>query len=196
MDKLRLPTVNQVTILGVIKQVEFKPSNLFSWLFYVEVPSTYRNNEAMLICGTNGNSFREIFQKVVQGRDWALINGKIRTGGFIQVREISIIPEPQFVSSGIHHVGLVGKILSIKHLPGRVYEWQFDVDIFPEYGATEKQEVEATLTCGVGGGSITYSTELQEAHEGQWVTVQGKIRNNGFIQVRSMVVFDVQVDTF
>lgn len=111
MDKFRLPTVNQVTVLGVIKQVEHKPSNLFSWLFYVEVPSTYRNNETMLICGTNGNGFREIVQKVVLGRDWALINGKIRIGGFIQVREISIIPEPQLVSSGIHHVGLVGKSL-------------------------------------------------------------------------------------
>jgi hypothetical protein len=85
----------------------------------------------------------------------------------------------------INQVALMGKIKAIKHKPGRIFCWTFDVTIYKEYGSTEN-DVEAEVTCGVGNDG--YGERIANANVGDWVTLQGKLRS-GFIQVRSMCLF-------
>ena len=187
-----LPSVNQVTLLGMIKKVEHRPNAKFSWIFQLDIPSSYhdRNQEASLTCGASGNFYGKAIQDATIGTDWVLVNGKIRKDGFIQVRELCVIGEVKGEHHPIHHVGVTGKITSIRKYPNTIYEWQFDVVVYPEYGKEDDSEVEAILTCGVAGDG--YCTAMIEAAiEGQWATIQGKVRNKGFIQVRSMCVYDI-----
>ena len=121
------------------------------------------------------------------GEDWVILEGKIRHQGFIQVREISILDAPRQQHQPIHHVALLGEIKSISKNPGKIYSWQFDIDIYKEYGT--EGEVEASLTCGIGESSLNEEL-IESAVVGQWISLRGKVRDNGFIQVISMCVLN------
>ena len=186
-----LPSINQVAILGVLTHVEHKPHNLYSWQFQLQVQSDNRQSEAVLHCGAREDNFGRAIQGAKVGKDWVLINGKIRKGGFIQVRDLYIIGEIITYPSPIHHVALMGEITAIRNYPESIYVWQFDLNIYREYGNDDKDKIETTLTCGLGGDSSYYNQIMEAAQQGQWAKVQGKVRNNGFIQVRSFCIFDM-----
>ncbi len=181
----RFPSINQAVILGKITKVEYRPGTIFCWNFDVTVPSPDRS-AAVLLCGAPENILGEMIENVDIGQDWVLIEGKVRHRGFIQVRELSIINEPKQYHLPTHHVTLLGEIKSIRKNTGQIYSWQFDIDVYKEYGING--EVEASLTCGIGESSGNEQF-IQSADAGHWVSLRGKVRNAGFIQVISMCVF-------
>lgn len=190
------PSINHVAILGVIENIQPKPDSIFCWQFRVNVVASSQKLEASLLCGVGNNALGDMVQAAAVGRDWVVIAGKVREKGFIQVRELSVFPGSDGISHvqlPIHHVGLMGQIQSINYntKTKSPYVWQFDLAIYPEYGG---DDFETVLTCGMGGDSSFYNAMLEKASEGKWASVQGKVRNGGFIQIRSMSVFDVSAN--
>lgn len=180
------PSINQVSFFGIIKSVSHKPHSILCWQFEVEVESNNRS-EATLTCGVGESIHGQAIQSATPNKDWVLATGKIRRGGFITIRELCVVNNFEKTSFALHHVALMGQITSINSLPTSVYSWQFDIALYPEY---RDGDVEAVLTCGIGQQS-DHIPLIRNANVGQWATVQGKIRTGGFIQVRSMSVFDV-----
>lgn len=87
----RQPSINQVGILGQITKIDHKPGNVFEWVIEVDVYKEYADNEveAHLTCGTSKSDTK--IMRLAHVGDWVAIQGKIRTGGFIQVRSMSVV---------------------------------------------------------------------------------------------------------
>ena len=187
------PSINQVAILGLLTSFTPKPENLFKWQFHIQVPSNYsgRNAEAVLLCGASDKTSGESLQHARINKDHILVNGKLRKGGFVQVRDLSVIGEVKPSQPSIHHIALLGQITDISQQSSPVYKWQFNINVFREYGKTDGDPIEAVLTCGLGQSEY-YDQLMNSSTPGQWATVQGKIRNSGFVQVRSICIFDLE----
>jgi hypothetical protein len=95
----------------------------------------------------------------------------------------------------INQVGLMGKITAIREKLGNIFCWTFDLAIFREYGASDQADaIEAEVKCGVSSG--TQGDMIANANIGDWVTLNGKLRSGGFVQVRSLcVISQVPVPT-
>lgn len=89
----------------------------------------------------------------------------------------------------INQVAIMGQITDIKYKPGRIFCWIIDIAVFNEYGGNEHSEVDAYVTCGAAEGG--HAEEIASAKVGDWATVQGKLRNNGFVQIRSLSIISV-----
>jgi hypothetical protein len=87
----------------------------------------------------------------------------------------------------INQVALMGQIKAIREKPGNVFCWTFDLAIYREYGANDPNDaIEAEVKCGVGSGC--HGDMIASANIGDWVTLNGKLRSGGFVQVRSLCV--------
>ena len=186
-----LPSLNHVTVLGILRNIKYKEEWKLPYQFELDVMNS-KEKIVTLKCGAL--DIHNHLEKVKEGMDYILLNGKLRSGGFVQARTICIINDISSYSSPIHDIALLGRIKSLtsKYIStdAPFNKWSIDVDIFTEYGKPDIEEIEATTTCIINHNPKNDpNSQIEKAQPGDWLAISGKLKENGIIQTRTSLSY-------
>ena len=83
----------------------------------------------------------------------------------------------------VNQIAVLGRLAASREINHPFFTWEFTLDVLNEY---DDDKVDVSVNCRISGDY--HEGLLASAAAGDWITVQGKLRN-GFIQVRSFGVF-------